>query len=125
MVVLAMLLVLFMCPRACVRACVRARRWFAESSKVSLDGGRACTVRYPKRPGMLNLGAMGTSDGRAVAVHLDTMLRLAAGDRDGALGALPPARGNGGGAAVVVCKFTVVETEKFATLQTAFDSMTR
>ena len=109
--------------------CLVHERWFARSSSVVLEAsGRNCTVRYPKRPGMPNLNALASGDGRAAAIDLDTILRLAAGEEG--LAALPAATGKvglglGNASSTVVCKFSVTEPAKFEGLQTAFDSMTR
>lgn len=77
---------------------------------------------------MPNLNALASGDGRAAAIDLDTILRLAAGEEG--LAALPAAAGKvglglGNTSSTVVCKFSVTEPSKFESLQTAFDSMTR
>lgn len=96
-------------------------RWFAKSNSVDHVVGRTCVVKCPKRAGMPNLGALAVGGGRSLAVDLETMLNLAAGDE----GLAAFSSSTKSGPTYTVCKFSVVEADNFNSFKTAFDSMTK
>lgn len=91
-------------------------RWFAHSSKVVMGNGGLCTVQYPEIDGLVNFNGMDSKDGRSSTLNLDSLIGLAKGFEENSSSSLRRKY-------VDVCKFTVIESNQYDTLQKAFDLM--